>query len=187
MRARDSATAEVSVAWRRERDDPQASREAGRSPRHPRGAKRLSSGLVEAPRGGQPASESRSYTRERHPGSSRFGSNQRSTGQLERPKGLMSSDQSPVAAEHDVPFTLSFVVPTYDEEEVLPEFHRRPSAVMNALTPNWQVIYVNDGSVDSKSIVLAGLARIDRHVRVIELSRNFGKEIAMRCHLHAAH
>src|SRR5690349_16110209 len=74
---------------------------------------------------------------------------------------------------------LSVIVPAYNEEEVLPEFHRRLSKVMDSLPNTWEVIYVNDGSADSTLSLLEGLARNDPHVGVIDLSRNFGKEIAM--------
>ena len=75
--------------------------------------------------------------------------------------------------------TVSVVVPAYNEQEVLPEFHRRLAKVLNDAAPDWEVIYVNDGSTDSTMHVLGGLARSDSHVRVVDLSRNFGKEIAM--------
>jgi glycosyltransferase involved in cell wall biosynthesis len=74
---------------------------------------------------------------------------------------------------------LSVIVPAYNEEEVLPEFHRRLSNVMNSLPITWEVIYVNDGSGDSTLALLEGLAKEDPHVGVVDLSRNFGKEIAM--------
>jgi glycosyltransferase involved in cell wall biosynthesis len=91
----------------------------------------------------------------------------------------MPTDRPLTVGEHPSAFTLSVVVPTCNEEEVLPEFHRRLSAVMTGLTPDWEVIYVNDGSTDATFAVLAALARNDPRVRVIDLSRNFGKEIAM--------
>jgi len=74
-------------------------------------------------------------------------------------------------------FTLSIVVPAFNEEAVLPEFHRRLTAVLATLPADWEVVYVNDGSGDRTLQVMNGLA--DSHVAVIDLSRNFGKEIAM--------
>jgi len=74
-------------------------------------------------------------------------------------------------------FTLSIVVPAYNEGEVLPEFHRRLSAVMDTLDCAWEVLYVNDGSTDNTIDVMHQL-RVP-HVAIIDLSRNFGKEIAL--------
>lgn len=75
--------------------------------------------------------------------------------------------------------TFSIVVPLYNEEEVMALFHARLSAVMEGLGEDWEVIYVNDGSQDRSLGVIEGLRAGNRHVAVLNLSRNFGKEIAM--------
>lgn len=82
--------------------------------------------------------------------------------------------------------TVSVVVPVHDEEEVLPEFQRRLAAVLDALDCDAEVVYVNDGSTDGSLALLAGFHRDDPRVGVIDLSRNFGKEIAMTAGLDAA-
>jgi polyisoprenyl-phosphate glycosyltransferase len=76
-------------------------------------------------------------------------------------------------------FSLSVVVPVYNEEAVLPEFHRRLGAALATLSTSVEIIYVNDGSRDGSSALLASLNAADARVAVIELSRNFGKELAM--------
>jgi glycosyltransferase involved in cell wall biosynthesis len=77
------------------------------------------------------------------------------------------------------PTSLSVVVPAYNEQEVLPEFHRRLSAVLKALQMPCEVVYVNDGSRDATLDVMTLLSQQDAQVTVVNLSRNFGKEIAM--------
>lgn len=74
---------------------------------------------------------------------------------------------------------LSVVVPCYNEQEVLPEFHRRLAAVMNATGLAWEVVYVNDGSRDATLAGMLELQGADPHVALVNLSRNFGKEIAL--------
>jgi glycosyltransferase involved in cell wall biosynthesis len=74
---------------------------------------------------------------------------------------------------------LSIVVPAYNEQEVLPEFHRRLGAVLDALGGQAEVVYVNDGSTDATLAVLQRLRGSDSRVAIVDLSRNFGKEIAM--------
>jgi glycosyltransferase involved in cell wall biosynthesis len=69
------------------------------------------------------------------------------------------------------------VVPAYNEEEGLLELHRRLTAVLESLDADWEVLYVNDGSSDGTLSVLNGFN--DPRVAIIDLSRNFGKEIAM--------
>jgi polyisoprenyl-phosphate glycosyltransferase len=75
--------------------------------------------------------------------------------------------------------SLSIVVPAKDEEAVLPEFHRRLAAVLDALPIRSEIVYVNDGSSDSTWALLNALRDADARVALVDLSRNFGKEIAM--------
>ncbi len=74
---------------------------------------------------------------------------------------------------------LSVVVPAYNEAEVLPLFHSRLAAVLSTLLLQAEILYVNDGSTDETARVLELLCQTDDRVGVIELTRNFGKEIAM--------
>jgi polyisoprenyl-phosphate glycosyltransferase len=70
------------------------------------------------------------------------------------------------------------VVPACNEREVLPELHRRLTAVLARLDLQAEVVYVDDGSDDGTAEVLAALRAGDPRVAVVGLSRNFGKEIA---------
>ena len=74
---------------------------------------------------------------------------------------------------------LSVLVPVYNEIDVLPEFHRRLTAVLVACVPAYEVMYVNDGSTDGSLAWLEALCDRDPAVALVDLSRNFGKEIAM--------
>lgn len=83
---------------------------------------------------------------------------------------------------------LSVVVPVFNEQEVLVDFHRRLSdSLAKAAVTQSEIIYVNDGSTDTSRSLLMQLMRQDRRVQVLDLSRNFGKEAAMTAGLdHAA-
>lgn len=74
---------------------------------------------------------------------------------------------------------LSVVVPVYNEAAVLPQFYRQVEKVMRAIGSPYELVFVDDGSVDDTASVLAGLRAGDQSVAVIALSRNFGKEIAL--------
>ena len=75
---------------------------------------------------------------------------------------------------------LSVVVPAYNEQVVLPEFHRRTMAALTPLGVSFEIIYVDDGSTDDTMGVLRALFDADpQNVVVVALSRNFGKEAAM--------
>ncbi|MBE9610391.1 glycosyltransferase family 2 protein [Chitinilyticum piscinae] len=75
---------------------------------------------------------------------------------------------------------LSVVVPAYNEEAVLEVFHSRMSALFDEL-PDYrcEMIFVNDGSRDRTQTIIDDLCRRDVRVACVNLSRNFGKEIAM--------
>lgn len=77
------------------------------------------------------------------------------------------------------PKLISIVVPVYNEQDVLGKFHQRVTAVVSALSVDYEIIYINDGSTDNTSTLLNELHAQDSHVTVIELSRNFGKEVAL--------
>lgn len=74
---------------------------------------------------------------------------------------------------------LTIVVPAYNEENVLPEFHRRLTSALSEEPVKIELIYVNDGSSDGTLNVLEELAEQDERVCIVDLSRNFGKEIAL--------
>lgn len=74
---------------------------------------------------------------------------------------------------------ISVVVPAYNEQEVLGEFHRRLVAVLDQVPMRREIVYVNDGSTDTTLAVMHALRDADGSVCVIDLSRNFGKEIAL--------
>ncbi len=74
---------------------------------------------------------------------------------------------------------LSVVVPVFNEEEVLPETYRRLTVIMEGMGKSYELLFVNDGSVDRSRIILEELAQKDRRVRVIHFSRNFGHQAAI--------
>lgn len=81
---------------------------------------------------------------------------------------------------------LTVIVPVYNEAAVLERFHERLSAVLDNLDLRSEVQYVNDGSSDDSMRVLLSLRERDPRVAIANLSRNFGKEIAMAAGLDQA-
>ncbi len=73
---------------------------------------------------------------------------------------------------------ISVVVVCYNDGGSVHEMHRRVTAVMKEITPNWELIYVNDKSPDNAMEVLRGVASKDKHLIVIDHAHNFGSQIA---------
>jgi polyisoprenyl-phosphate glycosyltransferase len=82
--------------------------------------------------------------------------------------------------------TLTIVVPAFNEEGVLGAFHRRLAAALDQLGESAEILFVNDGSGDRTLAVLEGLRASDPRVGILDLSRNFGKEVALSAGLHHA-
>jgi polyisoprenyl-phosphate glycosyltransferase len=84
---------------------------------------------------------------------------------------------------------ISIVSPVYDEEAGIEEFHRRLSACLEGLAADldFEVVYVNDGSVDRSLELLREIVADDDRVRVVDLSRNFGHQIALSAGVDHAH
>jgi len=74
---------------------------------------------------------------------------------------------------------LSIVAALYHSEPYLENFYRRVRAAAEAITADFEIILVNDGSPDRTLEIALSLFRQDERVRVIDLSRNFGQHRAM--------
>ena len=75
--------------------------------------------------------------------------------------------------------TLSVVVSVYNEEQALKECYTEMKRVLNTLSWDYELIFVNDGSSDGSLEVLKALASENPKVKLISFSRNFGHEAAM--------
>ncbi len=81
---------------------------------------------------------------------------------------------------------LSIIIPFHNEQEVISECQQRISAAVKPLDMQVEMLYVNDGSKDETLAILIALMQQDERIKIIDLSRNFGKEIAMTAGLDAA-
>ncbi|WP_330203658.1 glycosyltransferase family 2 protein [Cyanobacterium sp. Dongsha4] len=74
---------------------------------------------------------------------------------------------------------LSLLIPCYNEEENLPVLFSRLESVLQTLNLNYEIVCINDGSKDNTLKCLVEFHQRDKRIKIINLSRNFGKEIAM--------
>lgn len=75
--------------------------------------------------------------------------------------------------------TYSIVIPAYNEEENIPELCRRLHNVMENIGERYEIIFVNDGSTDSSLEKLIESKKLYSHIKIINLSRNFGHQAAI--------
>jgi dolichol-phosphate mannosyltransferase len=75
--------------------------------------------------------------------------------------------------------TLSVIVPCFNEAEVIEHTHQRLTAALNEITPDHEILYIDDGSRDATAELLRGIQAADERTKVIRLSRNFGHQVAV--------
>ncbi|AKG37317.1 glycosyltransferase family 2 protein [Paenibacillus durus] len=73
----------------------------------------------------------------------------------------------------------SVIIPMYNEEEVIQETYQRIKKVMGTTGEPYELIFVNDGSVDSCAQMIEEYSCWDESVKLIDLSRNFGHQVAI--------
>jgi len=86
----------------------------------------------------------------------------------------------------DTPPELSIVIPVYNEREVLPMCLERLQQVLRPLRLDYELLFIDDGSEDGSAEWLIGQVVNQGSIRVVSLSRNFGKEAAMTAGLDLA-
>ena len=87
----------------------------------------------------------------------------------------------PVTGARPARKLISVVAPVYFEEAVIEAFYTRLRAALEALADRYdhEILFVNDGSTDRSLEILRGFAAADPSVRVLDLSRNFGHQMAI--------
>jgi glycosyltransferase involved in cell wall biosynthesis len=74
---------------------------------------------------------------------------------------------------------ISVIAPIYNEIENLPELYRRIKESMESIDDSWELLLVDDGSVDGSTDTIRHLAKNDDRVKPVIFARNFGHQIAV--------
>jgi len=81
---------------------------------------------------------------------------------------------------------ISIIIPFYNEKENVSLIHAELKRVFASLPYSYEIIFVDDGSTDASGAIIETLIQKDPSVRLVEFSRNFGKEIATTAGFHQA-
>jgi len=76
------------------------------------------------------------------------------------------------------PSMLSLVIPIYNEEKLIDELVRRTVAAIETVIDNYEIIFVDDGSVDRSLEEILMRREKNRKIKVLSLSKNFGHQVA---------
>ena len=79
--------------------------------------------------------------------------------------------------------TISVICPIHDEEDALSELFAELIPLLEASGERYEILCVNDGSRDGSLAALQTYQQDHREIRIIDLTRNFGKEAALTCGL----
>ena len=74
--------------------------------------------------------------------------------------------------------TISAVIACYNDSQAIPEMHQRLTSTLNKIGANYEIIFVNDGSLDDSEIVLKKICAKDKKTTAIFHSRNFSSQNA---------
>lgn len=75
--------------------------------------------------------------------------------------------------------TLSVVIPVFNEEDCIEKMYLQLSDVLQSLNDSYEIIFVNDGSIDNSPNILNAIQSNDINVKILHFSRNFGHQAAI--------
>ena len=74
---------------------------------------------------------------------------------------------------------ISAIIPSYNEQENVGLMYERMTKTLSKISPDYEIIYINDCSKDQTLLRIKELAAKDTHVKYLSFSRNFGHQIAV--------
>jgi glycosyltransferase involved in cell wall biosynthesis len=74
---------------------------------------------------------------------------------------------------------ISVIAPIYNENDNLPELYRRVSETLDSTGEPWELVLIDDGSIDQSQALIEQLARLDERIQPVIFARNFGHQIAV--------
>ena len=74
---------------------------------------------------------------------------------------------------------ISIVIPVYNEKESLKTLYAELKEVLLKMNSLYEIIFIDDGSIDGTFDILSGLNKVDKNVKVIQLRKNYGKSTAL--------
>ncbi|MEA3449060.1 MAG: glycosyltransferase [Bacteroidota bacterium] len=81
---------------------------------------------------------------------------------------------------------ISVVIPVFNEAASLPACYTKTTEILSQFTDEYEFIFINDGSTDNSLEIIKSLSEKDTAVKYINLSRNFGQQIAISAGLEHA-
>jgi len=74
---------------------------------------------------------------------------------------------------------ITLIIPVYNEKDVLGELYKRLNSIIHNMNIDFEILFINDGSTDESLEIIKNFQLLDKRISLIDLSRNYGKEIAL--------
>jgi len=78
------------------------------------------------------------------------------------------------------------VIPVYNEEENLPLLYKELHETLHSINREYEIIFIDDGSIDNSFKILRGLGESNGKIRIIKLRRNYGQTAALQAGFNTA-
>lgn len=82
-------------------------------------------------------------------------------------------------SEEEASCDISIIVPMYNERDGIDAFFNRMQPILSGVTSEWEIVCINDGSTDDTLEILKKHSNRETRIKVVNFSRNFGKEAAL--------
>jgi glycosyltransferase involved in cell wall biosynthesis len=80
----------------------------------------------------------------------------------------------------------SLIIPVYNEEGLIEELAARAVRAIESVSPNYEILFINDGSTDSTLKKLIEVRKLHSRIKIVDLSKNFGHQAAFTAGLEMA-
>ncbi|MBL7966062.1 MAG: glycosyltransferase family 2 protein [Prolixibacteraceae bacterium] len=80
----------------------------------------------------------------------------------------------------------SLIIPVYNEEDLIDELATRSIKAIETFTPNYEILFINDGSTDFTLQKLIAVRKRFTRIKIVDLSKNFGHQAAFTAGLELA-
>ena len=82
--------------------------------------------------------------------------------------------------------SISVIIPVYNSADTIVSLHRRIVSVLTGLVVDYEIIFINDASMDKSLDIIYSLSKNDENVKCIDFNKNYGQHNALLCGIRQA-
>ena len=82
--------------------------------------------------------------------------------------------------------SISVIIPVYNSADTIVSLHRRIVSVLTGLVVDYEIIFINDASMDKSLDIIYSISKNDNNVKCIDFNKNYGQHNALLCGIRQA-